>query len=148
MPNWISITIDTLKEASVAALIEACDTAALGTDQDPRAAGIIQKIVDNVRRIIGKNNQVDEDVTTIPKGLQTPVVDIIIGALKKAISQELTEDERQSVKEAWRQIYRVADGDDFIDTPDTPVEPELESGPTPAITPKCLKFDRCDQDGV
>ena len=50
MPNWISITVATLNEAKIAALIEACNTAAKADDQDDRAAGLIQGVVDHVRR--------------------------------------------------------------------------------------------------
>lgn len=131
MPNWISITIETLNEASVAALIEACDSAALGDGQPNRAAGIIQGVVNEVRDSIAacKKNSVDSDLTTIPKGLRDLAVDLITARLKKAIKQPLTDDEARDVK--WRRDQladiQICKGPS-IDQPDNAVQPEVQSG--------------------
>ncbi len=127
MPNWTTITIDTLKEAKVAALIEACDSAALGSGQDNRAAGIIQGVVDEVRRKVAScpNNQVDADLTTIPKGLRDLTVDMIIARLKGAIEQSLSEDERKQLDRHERSLNRVAECKDVVDQPDDAVSPEV-----------------------
>lgn len=131
MPNWIPITIETLYEAKVAALIDACDSAALGSGQANRAAGIIQGIVDEVRNSVSKcpNNQVDADTTTIPKGLRNLAVTLIIGALKNSIEQPLTEDEARDVKYRRDQLSEIelCKGPS-IDQPDTPIEPDVQQG--------------------
>lgn len=130
MPNWIAITIATLKEAKVAALIEACDEAALGSGQDNRATGLIQGVVDEVRRKVAScaNNQVDADPTKIPKGLRDIAVDMIIARLKGAIEQDLSEDERNQLSRHERSLNRVAECKDVVDQPDDAVEPEVSSG--------------------
>ena len=131
MPNWISITTATLNEAKIAALIEACSTAALGDGQESRAPGIIQGVVDEIRRKVAscKSNRVDGDLTTIPKGLRDMAVDLIIARLKKAVEMDLTEDERKAIDRHQKNLDRIADCDDVVDQPDDPVTPEVEGGP-------------------
>lgn len=129
MPNWIPITIETLYEAKVAALIDACDSAALGSGQANRAAGIIQGVVEEVRNSVSKcpNNQVDADTTTIPKGLRNLAVTLIIASLKNSIEQPLTDDEARDVKYRRDQLseIEVCKGPS-IDQPDTPVAPDVQ----------------------
>lgn len=128
MSNWVSITIDTLYEASVAALIDACDSAALAEGQANRAAGLIQGVVDDVRLKVAScaSNRVDEDVTTVPKGLRDLTVDLITARLKKAVQIDLTADERDGVTRHERRLNRVADCKERIDTADTPVAAEVD----------------------
>lgn len=130
MPNWISITIDTLNEAKVAALIEAASTSALEAGQADRAPGIIQGVVNEVRNSVAtcKTNRVDADTTTIPASLRDLCVDLIIARLKNAIEMELSQDERDNVTERRRQLRDIAAGDLVVDQPDTPVEPEVQGG--------------------
>lgn len=130
MPNWISITTATLYEARVAALVDACSGAAKATGQADRAAGLIQGVVDLVRRKVGSNpdNTVDSDETTIPKGLRDLTVDLIIFRLKGAIEEPLSEDEQKLRGEHERTLNRVADGKDKVDQPDVPATPEVNSG--------------------
>ncbi len=129
--SWIAITIDTLYEAKVAALIDACDSAALADGQVNRSAGIIQGVVDEIRRKVGScpNNRVDADLTTVPKGCRDMAVDMIIARLKIAIEQELAADERTQLERHDRNLNRIAECKDVVDQPDTPVTPDVERGP-------------------
>jgi hypothetical protein len=139
MPNWIPITIETLYEAKVAALIDACDSAALASGQPNRSAGIIQGVVEEVRNSVSKcpNNQVDADLTTIPKGLRNLAVTLIIAALKNTIEQPLTEDEARDVKYRRDQLAQIeiCKGPS-IDQPDTPVAPEVQQSGAATIISK------------
>lgn len=130
MPNWITITIDTLREAKVATLIEACSAAALGDGQDNRAAGLIQGVVNEVRNAVAtcRTNRVDEDPTKIPASQRDLAVDLIIARLKNTIEIELTQDERENL--AWRrgQLKSIAACDLVVDQPDTPIAPAIEGG--------------------
>lgn len=130
MPNWIAITLDTLKEAKVAALITACDEAALESGQANRSAGIIQGVVNEVRNSVAscKSNRVDEDETTIPKGLRDLTVDMIIARLKNTLEIEQTKDEAENLAWRRRQLSAIAACDLVVDQPDTPVEPEVQAG--------------------
>jgi 16S rRNA (uracil1498-N3)-methyltransferase len=105
MAKWLSITVDTLNEAKVAALVEACSTAAKAGGQPDRVDGLIQGVVDEIRRKIGScpRNQVDSDLTKIPKGLRDMAVDMIIARLKNAVELDATEDERRALLEKKNQ---------------------------------------------
>jgi hypothetical protein len=150
MSNWISITKATLYDQSVAALIDACDSAALAAGQADRSTGIIQGVVDDIRRKVAscRRNQLDSDVTKIPKGLKTLAVDLVNGALKKALQLELTEDERRDVSKAERNLNRVAECLDVVDQPDTaiiaPMEPTVAP---PSFGTRTRNFTDTTQDG-
>lgn len=149
MPNWISITLDTLHEAKVAALVDACDSAALADGQANRSTGIIQGVVDHVRRKVAscRRNQLDSDLTTIPKGLRDITVDLIIARLKNTLEIELTKDEADNVVRRERDLNRVASCEDVVDKPDDAVVADMEpTVPDPAFGN--FKFRRRDrQDG-
>lgn len=151
MPNWIPITVDTLNEAKVAALINACSTAAKAQDQPDRAAGIIQGVVDHIRRKVSScpTNRVDADLTTIPKGLRDLAVDLIIARLKGAIELPLTEDERSSLARREKDLDRIAECKDTVDQPDDPITPEVEDqANSPRFSPRRRDFTRETQDGI
>jgi hypothetical protein len=152
MSNWISITKDTLYDAKVAALIDACDTAAVAVSQQStgRAAGLIQGVVDHVRRKVAscRFNNLDADVTTVPQGLRDVAVDIIIARLKTALELELTQDERENIARRERDLNRVADGTDVVDQPDNPIPAPME--PTvapPSFGHRRRHFTAENQDG-
>ncbi|HEX3855961.1 MAG TPA: hypothetical protein VHY30_01550 [Verrucomicrobiae bacterium] len=131
MSNWITITIATLYEAKVAALIDAADSRALKAGQPNRSAGIIQGVVDEIRRKVASNkqNQVDASLTTIPKGLRDMAVDMIVARLKISIEKDLSEDERRQLDTHKLNLNRIADGKDVVDQPDNPVEAQIEGAP-------------------
>ena len=128
--DWITITKETLYDAKVAALVDACDSAALALNQPPRAAGIIQGVVDDVRAAVFSNraNRVDADPAKIPKSLKRHAVALIIPALKDAVELELTAFEETAAKVAEQRLLAVAKGAWQIDTPDEPVQPAVETG--------------------
>ena len=130
MSNWIAITIETLYEAKVAALIDAASTAALADGQDDRVPGIVQGVVDEIRRKVAscQTNRVDADLTKIPKGLRDMAVDMIIARLKISIETDLTEDERKQLATHQANLNRIADCSDVVDQPDDPVQAEVEGG--------------------
>jgi hypothetical protein len=128
--SWIAINKSTLYEAKVAALVDACDQAALAAGQAERAAGIIQGVVNEVRLAVATNelNQVDADLTTAPTGLRDLVVDLVVARLKNALEIALTEDERSAVNWRRRQLEQVASGELAVDQPAAAVAPEVQGG--------------------
>lgn len=126
--SWIAITTDTLKEAKVAALIDACDSAALGDGQANRAAGLIQGVVNEIRNAVAtcRTNQVDSAATKIPESQRDLAVDLIIARLKNAIEQPLTDDERDNVTERRRQLRDIAACDLVVDQPDDAADPAVQ----------------------
>ena len=141
MSNWISISLSTLQEAKVAALVNACDGAALANGQANRAAGIIQGVVDHVRRKVASHqrNQLDSDVTRIPKGLRDCAVDLIIARLKTALEIDLSQDERDNIARRERDLNRVANGDDVVDQPDNAIVAPME----PLVPPPSFADKPC-----
>jgi hypothetical protein len=129
---WIAITINTLYEARVAALVDACDTAARKLGQPARSAGLIQGVVNEIRRKIAScpSNQVDSDTTKIPESLRDLAVDLILARMASAISQPLSEDEAKAVKYRQEELNRIAECKDVVEQPDLPVDPEVQSGPS------------------
>lgn len=127
--SWITINLDTLKEAKVAALVDACDASALGAGQANRAAGLIQGVVNEIRNAVATcaKNQVDADLTKIPESLRDLCVDLILARLKKTLEIDLTEDERTDVAERRRQLRDIAACALVVDQPETPVAPEVQS---------------------
>jgi hypothetical protein len=126
--NWIPITLANLYDAKIAALVDACDTAALAQNQENRSAGLIQGVVNEIRRKIASHqrNQLDQDPTRIPQGLKILAQDLIIAKLKTAIEEELTEDERITLATHQRNLNRIADGTDVVDMPDNPIVAPME----------------------
>jgi hypothetical protein len=148
--SWIPITIDTLYEAKTAALIDACDTTAGADGQGARSPGLIQGVVDEIRRKVGscQTNRVDNDATTIPSGLRDCAVDMIIARLKTAIEIDLTEDERKNLDRRTADLNRIADCKDVVDQPDNPIPAPYEvTAPAPAFGKRHRKFTRWSQDG-
>lgn len=130
---WIAITIDTLKEAKVAALIEACDSAALGDAQPNRAAGIIQGVVNSVRNAISgcKSRTIDTDTTKIPEALRDLCVGLMIPALKDTINQALTDYEKSTLDWARRELEKIRKCDYPIENPGTAIEPPVQGNTNP-----------------
>lgn len=148
--SWIAITKSTLYDAKVAALIDATDTAALGSGQSSRAAAIIQGVVDDVRRKVAscRRNLLDSDVTKIPLGLKDTAVDLIIARLKVALEMDLSEDERRNVSKRDRDLNRVADCSDVVDAPDDPITAPMEpTVPPPSFGERTRNFTDTTQDG-
>lgn len=127
MDNWIPITINTLKEARVAELIDACSSEAKESGQPDRAPGIIQGVVNTVRRKVSNKNRVDEDPTTIPASLRDLAVDIIVCRLKQAVLLKLSDEEKEALKSAQDELNRIADGRDTVEQPPAPITPAVEN---------------------
>lgn len=150
MPRWLTITTATLNEAKLAALIDACDSAALEVGQANRAAGLIQGVVDEIRRKIAscQVNRLDSDTTTVPQGLRDLAVDLIIARLKNAIEQPLTEDERTNLARRIADLNRIAECKDVVDQPDDPISAPMEgTQPAPKFGTRTRYFTRDQQDG-
>lgn len=128
MSQWLAITVQNLYDAKIGALVDACNAAALGTGQTDRSTGIIADVVAEIRRKIASHqrNQLDQDTTTIPQGLKSLAMDMILGRLKIALEMELSEDERKNLDRHARNLDRIAEGTDVVDAPDNPIIAPME----------------------
>lgn len=151
MPNWISLTLETLYEARVAALVDACDSIALGDNQVNRSAGLIAGVVAEIRNAVASNanNLVDADAAKIPANLRDLAVDLIIARLKGALEQRLTEDESRTVEWRRRQLRELADGTLTVDQPDLPIMPTVQAtGSVETILPRDRVATRTQTSGL
>lgn len=128
MSYWTPITLANLRNAKVAALVNALNTAALGSGQTERASEITQSVVDRIRRKIGSHpgNRLDSDTTKIPNGLKDDAVKLILADLKNALEEPLTKDESDEVARINTDLNRIAAGTDAVEQPDTPVVAPVE----------------------
>lgn len=136
MSQWISITIDNLNNAKVAALVDSLRTAALADGETERSAEIIQKVVDRVRRKIAscRQNRLDADVTTIPQGLKDDVIKLILADLKNALEEEQTPFETNELARIDRDLNRIASCQDVVEQPDNPIDAPVQStAGTPSV---------------
>ena len=156
MSQWVSITKATLYDAKIAALVDALDTAATDASQTAgRAAGIIQGVVDDIRRKVAscRRNLLDADTTTVPQGVKDTAVDLILARLKVALEIELTEDERRQTAKRERDLNRVADCLDVVDQPDNPITAPMEPTVAPpsfgtrGLSQPARNFNDTTQDG-
>jgi len=79
MSNWTSIGIDTLKTAGHGAIVEAAQTAGIGS-VDPVGEAIADA-VSRVRAACSTGNQLDADATTVPNSLKGLTIRIGLFAL-------------------------------------------------------------------
>ena len=147
--SWIAITLDSLNEANVATLVDACSNAARAEGQPSRAPGLIQGVVNEIRNAVATcpRNQVDADPTKIPESLRDLAVDLIIARLKGAVSLELTQDERTEVAFRRQQLRDIAACDLVVDQPDVAVTPPVQGGPhieTPTKSPRVASRQKLD----
>lgn len=150
MSQWVSITLQTIYNSKIAALVDACDTAALGTGQQNRSAAIIQDVVNYIRRKIAswQRNQLDQDVTKIPQGLEATAVDMIIARLKTAIEIQLSDDEQRQLTRHDNDLNLIATGKNVVDQPDNPIVAAMEPVvPPPSFGNRRRFFTERSQDG-
>jgi hypothetical protein len=131
MANWIPITVADLKDAKLAALVRALQTAALESDppQTDPTPRLTQAVVDRIRRKIAScsKNQLDADTTTIPIGLKTMAVDLIYAEMKGRLEMELTTDERDAISRHEADLKAIAKGDEVVEQPDSAIDAPVQA---------------------
>lgn len=128
MPNWIPITIDNLYDTEVAALVDACRSAALATGQTDPAPRDIQSCIDRIRAECAgcRTNNVDADLTTIPKSLLDLACRMIVRKLKGRLKIALDDDERKQWTSDESYLVRISHCEVPIDLPDNPITAPVE----------------------
>lgn len=149
--SWTSITVADLKDAKVAALVEACQTAALGSGQTDPTANIIQDVVTRIRAEVAacRSNQLDADTTTIPSDLKSLAARMIMRQCQSRLQIQLNEDEREEQRNDLRYLERIAECKIPVAATDDPITDEVQDGAvSPSLTAKKLIYDRDSQDGI
>ena len=94
MSHWLTITPDHLKAAGHGAIVDRAQTLAVG-GLDP-VADAISSAVARVRRAVEAANDLDTDVTKVPKSLEDVTVRLALFRLMERIGLPLSEDQRKS----------------------------------------------------
>jgi hypothetical protein len=130
MPAWISITAADLREAKVAALVDALASAALGDGQSDPTPGVIADVVARVRAEVQgcKSNVVDADSTLLPAELKSLAVRMIVRQLTSRLQIALTDDERTEQRNDLDYLKRIA-------ACEVPISVPLNPLASPAIQP-------------
>jgi len=127
MSNWTSITVDTLKAAGHAAIIEAAQTAGVG-GVDPVAESIADA-VSRVRAACSTGNQLDADPTRVPNSLKGLAIRIALFALMERINYPLSEDQRDTRRNDNSSLLRINDDRLKFEVPDTAAgDAEMQPG--------------------
>lgn len=137
MSNWISITEDDLNDAKLVPLIAAFREKVLAVGQTDPLPRLTQTVLDRIRRKIAScaRNQVDSDVTKIPKGLKDMAVDFIYAELAGRLQEPLTQDERDAMSRWTADLNRIAECKDVVEQPDDSIPADVQStGGLPTIS--------------
>ncbi len=145
---WVRIEIADLKDAKVAALIEACQTAALGAGQDDPTPAIIADVIARIRAEIAgcRANVLHPDAATIPSDLRSLACRMVVRQCQSRLQIALNEDEREEQRNDLRYLERIAACDIPVAAPD---DGQIQAGTiAPAIAPRPRFFTKADQDGA
>lgn len=152
MSNWITVTIDNLKNSKVADLVDALRTSALGTGQTDRSTEIITNVILRIRQEVQacKTNIVDSDETKIPKELMPLAARFILWDLKNALEIPPTSQEERDHSDDLTYLRRIASCEVPISIADDPIAtPTVQpASGTPRITDKTRYFDDAGECGL
>src|SRR4051812_2147860 len=97
MSRWVTITVDDLNDAKVAALIDACRTAALGAGRTDPMPRIIADVTTEIRLAVAscRTNRLDADDTTVPGNLKRLGCRMIVREMMSRLQQALSDDEQR-----------------------------------------------------
>lgn len=127
MAAWVVITVDDLNDYLVGDQVAALRTAARAKGQSDPFPRIMADRVAYVRNRISRRIHLSRTLLAIPPELKTQSCLLIIEAMQGRIPMlELTEDQRQRLRDAKRDLDLAAKDDFPISMPDDPVEPDLQ----------------------
>jgi hypothetical protein len=124
--TWIVITTADLNDYLVAAQAAAIRTAALGSGQTDRFGRVMPDVAARIRNEIQAcaRNRISATANAIPPELKTIACHLIIEAMQSGIpGLELTEDQRNLIRDGRRYLERIAKCEVPVSEPDDPIEP-------------------------
>lgn len=126
MSRWVAITVDDLKAAKVAALVDACRTAALGGGQVDPMAEVISNVVYRIRAEIKgcRRNTLDADETHIPRDLRSLACRMVMRELQSRLQYALGDDEKEEQRNDLRYLERISKCEVPVALPDTALASE------------------------
>ena len=151
MSRWITLTIDDLNDAKVAALVNALRNAALGSGQDDPVPELISSVTTRIRAEVAgcSRNLIDQDTTKIPASLKLLASRMVIVAAKNRLEMPLKEDERSQLRSDERYLERIAQCAVPIEDPDTPITaPVQQSGGVTLVSSRPKKHKGSQLKGL
>lgn len=152
MSNWTAITEADLKDAKVAALIDAFSTAALGSGQTNPVPGVIANVVARIRSEIKgcSKNVLDADPAKIPADLKSLACRMIVRECQSRLRMPLKDDEKEEWRQDVRYLERIAACEVPVAAPDNPeASPTVQNAaPVPSIAAPRRQFSQAGQDGI
>lgn len=118
MSNWLTITPDHLKAAGHSAILDRAQTLAVG-DIDPVTDSIASAVA-RVRRAVEAANELDSDVTKVPKSLEDVAVRLALFRLMARIGLPLSEDQRKSRDLDATDLKELSARRILVEPPDSP----------------------------
>lgn len=119
--NWIELTEDNVATYQAGALVKAMQSSALAENQSDALASAIGIITLKVRMAIKAGGySVDSDASKIPAELEADALAMIVAIAKPRLMMTLKPDEVTANTNALALLYKIAEGDYAVSTPDNP----------------------------
>jgi hypothetical protein len=134
MPNWTTISLLDLQEARAAKLVEALTTKALGDGQPDPSAGIVAKVVDELRAAIGFSGRyvLDAVDSSVPASLKDLAVQKVIRLAKTRLMMSLNDAEREEERTYQKRLETLISGKWPVESPDSPLSSSLVQSSAPS----------------
>ena len=150
MPAWTTFGIDDLNATKVAALVDACRTAALDVGQGDPMPGVISGVCLRVRIEIAscRSNVLDIDPAKIPAELKPLCCRMAVREMQSRLQIPLNEDEKEEKNNDLKFLERIQKCDIVISKSDNPqTTPTAQSGAAAQVityTPARATRDQLD----
>lgn len=149
---WVTVTLDDLKMYTVAALVDALNTSALGDNQADRFTTIQADVIEEVRSAVASDekNVLDADETLIPRSLRPAACWLIAQYLAQGLKYKLSDAQLAEVESARQLLRDVASGERSVTMPTTvDPTPDVQGGTAVAIaTSETRRWTRESQSGL
>ena len=127
MSAWVVITVDDINDYLIADQVAALRTASLARGQTDPFASVMADRANYVRNRIARRIKLSRTPLAVPPELKTQTCLLVIEAMQGRIPMlELSEDQRQRMRDAKRDLDLAAKDDLPISMPDDPVELDLQ----------------------
>ena len=149
MSNWKPIIEPLVRTAKNTALLDAAQGLAASRGEDDPLPSLITKVVARIRSAISPGNALDTDATKIPNSLEALALGMIVREVKGYLEVDLSEFEKQQMRDDASWLNRMTDEKLRFEVPDTSDgNATMQAQPTPAITIKTRNFTERTMDGV
>lgn len=149
MASWITIASADLEDYLMAPQLAVLRTAVLGETQSDPFTNVMQARCNYVRNRIAGRSQISATAYSVPPELKDQTCWLILEKLSVRIPVlKLTQDQRDQVARAYKDLDIAGTEDLPISAPDDAETLESASGAAPSFTDTTPNFSREAQDGI